>query len=238
MLLMYSLKKKELAMLTADQIVALISNEVVNRDGLEPGAMQESIRKAAEKIAELTKSDHTMLLAAQSLENEVTSTLMDMLAATILSTLIEEEGGGRSNISFSPNSMAHMTKHYTYVVESDGLTRKVSIQMREDSPLRHDMEAWMQPSNRHSVALDHSLNGDGAKPQAEPHVYDRPLWAVKGGGRLRNCHDRKDAETQCLSLTERNPEEVYTVENRYCLHWECPSTGCNEKDSTEVASEG
>ena len=86
-------------MLTADQIVALISNEVVNRDGLEPGAMQESIRKAAEKIAELMKSDHTMLLAAQSLENEVTSTLMDMLAATILSTLIEEEGGGRSPIS-------------------------------------------------------------------------------------------------------------------------------------------
>lgn len=220
-------------MLTAETLARIMRNEVKSCDGAN---LEPAITAAAEKIAELSKSDAEMLTAAAALENEVTSTLMDMLAATILATLIEEEGGGRSNISFSPNSMNHMTKNYTYSVTTEGLTRTVAIEMREDSPLRHDHDAWEAPSNRHGVALQDE-DPTGAKPQAEAHVYDRPLWAVKGAGRLRNCHDRKDAETQCVSLMERNPEEIYTVENRYCLHWECPSTGCNEKDSSEATSE-
>lgn len=232
-------------MLTPDQILNIISDEVTNRDGLEPGAMNGALQKAAEKIAELTKADHDMLLAAQGLENEVTSTLMDMLAATILATLLEEEGGGRANVSFSPNSMNHMTKHYTYESKVEGLTRTVSIQMREDSPLRGDMEAWTAPSNRHSVALDPDMNGDGAKPQAKPKVHDRPVWAVRTSTfdesldelvtTLRNCHDRADAERQCKELLWRDPTRSVSIENRFCLHTGCPSTGCNEK-SSEVTS--
>jgi hypothetical protein len=179
-----------------------------------------------------------MLLAAQALENETTSTLLDMLAATILSTLIEEEGHGRTNISFSPNSMNYMTKHYVYESTTDGLTRTVSIQMREDSPLRHDAEAWTAPSNRHGVAVDPDMNGDGAKPQAEPKVWDRPVWAIRTKpDKFLNMHDRADAERQLKLLIQRDPIIYRTahIENRFCLHPECPSTGCNEKPS-EVTS--
>lgn len=231
-------------MLTAKQIADIFRGELKSSP---IGPDEHKIQAAAEKIAELTKSDSLMLTAAAALENEVTSTLMDMLAATILATLIEEQGGGRANISFSPNSMNHMTKHYTYDVTTDGLTRTVAIAMREDSPLRHDMEAWTEDSNRHGVALQDE-DPTGAKPQAEPKVHDRPVWAVRTSifndienewqPALRNCHDRADAERQCLAITKRDPERSSHVENRYCLHPECPSTGCNMTEATSDAVEG
>lgn len=220
-------------MLTAETLARIMRNEVKSCDGAN---LEPAITAAAEKIAELSKSDVEMLTAAAALENEVTSTLMDMLAATILATLIEEEGGGRSNISFSPNSMNHMTKNYTYSVTTDGLTRTVAIEMREDSPLRHDHDAWDAPSNRHGVALQDE-DPTGAKPQAEPKVHDRPLWTVRGPDRHYNCHDQRDAGVQLTTLQARHPEAIFHVENRYCLHVECPSTGCNEKVSTEATSE-
>ncbi len=225
-------------MLTTAQIEKIIT-DAENSDEAQ-SLIRSPASIAAEKIAELTKSDHNMLLAAQALENEVTSTLLDMLAATILSTLIEEEGGGRTNISFSPNSMNYMTKHYTYESKIEGLTRTVSIQMREDSPLRQDMEAWTEPSNRHGVALDPWESPRGAKPQAEPRNYGGPHWVVaindpERGLRFLNCHDRADAERQYKALPA-DKEVTAVIQNRYCLHPECPSTGCTKEKPAEVTS--
>lgn len=232
-------------MLTKEQIERIITDAI---ESDEAQSLSESpAHIAAEKIAELTKSDSMMLVAAQALENEVTSTLMDMLAATILATLIEEQGGGRANISFSPNSMNHMTKHYTHSVTMDGLTRTVTIAMREDSPLAGDMEAWSEPSNRHGVALQDE-DPTGALPQAEPKNHDRPIWAVRTSRYVReadewhpvllNCHDRADAERQCVSIANGHNGRTAHVENRYCLHPECPASGCTQSEATSEPVEG
>lgn len=200
---------------------------------------QKELGELAEKIAALT-DDSRMLAAAAAVENEVTSTLLDMLAATVLVTLIEEEGGGRSNVSYSPMSMDHMMKHYTYSVANDGMVRTVSIAMREDSDLR-DPDLWRAPSNRHGV-MHQDEDGSGAQSQAEPKVRDRPIWAVSffqegaAGPTLLNCHDQADAARQCRTL---DPGLLPEVQNRHCLHPTCPSSRCNLwKDDDERPGNG
>ena len=170
-----------------------------------------------------------------------------MAVATVLATLLEEEGGGRSNVSISPNSMNYMTKNYTYDVTMKGLVRNISIQMRPDSPLYRNEDAWNEPSNRHGVALQDE-DPTGAKPQAEPKEHNRPVWAVRTSvfseienehqPVLRKCHDRADAMRQCLDIAKREPDRPSVVENRYCLHVECPSTGCNQAEATSEPVEG
>lgn len=231
-------------MLTAKQVADIIRSELAG--SLAPTAASQ-VEAAAEKIAELTKSDSQMLVSAQALENEVTSTLMDMTVATVLATLFEEEGGGRCNVAISPNSMNHMTKNYTYDVTMEGLTRHIAIQMREDSPLQTE-EGWSKPSNRHAVALDENEDPTGALPQAEPKNHDRPIWAIRTTRYeeqvdewlpvLLNHHDRRDAERQCLAITKANPTRPAHVENRYCLHVECPASGCTQSEATSEPVEG
>lgn len=218
-------------MLTVKQIADIIREEL---DGTW-SSDSTLVEAAAEKIAAFA-DDNGAAVAAAMLENEVTSTLMDMTVATVLATLIEEEGGGRSNVSISPMSMDHMMKHYVYEVRNEGMIRHVSIQMREDSDLRNEA-AWREPSNRHGV-MHQDEDGSNAKPQAEPKDYKRPTWAIKNGqGSLFRMHDRADAERQLRGkLPVESPHDLQSsfkndplvvIENRWCLHTDCPSTGCN-----------
>jgi len=196
------------------------------------GGDADTIRETAEKIAALA-DDNGAAVAAAMLENEVTSTLMDMTVATVLATLIEEEGGGRSNVSISPMSMDHMQQHYLYEVRNDGMIRHVSIKMREDSPLQ-DEENWRKPSHRHGLVDSaptppHSV--DDLKPQAAPKVHDRPVWAVRDGAGLHEMDDEAAAKAFVL----KSVDPIAAVENRYCLHEDCPSTGCNHSEATSDA---
>lgn len=215
-------------MLTAKQIADIIRAELNQHPSQ---ATPENIEAAAEKIAALTADDGSAVAAAM-LENEVTSTLMDMTVATVLATLIEEEGGGRSNISISPMSMDHMNQHYIYEVRNEGLIRHVSIKMREDSPLQ-DEANWREPSHRHGlvdIAPD-ALTIDQLKPQAEPKVHDRPVWAVRDGAGLHEMPDEEAAKAFVL----KSVDPIAAVENRFCLHPDCPSTGCNHTEATSDA---
>lgn len=218
-------------MLTTAQIEKIITDAINSGEAQSLNRSPASI--AAEKIAELSQADAAMLVAAQSLENEVTSTLVDMVVATVLATLIQEEGGGRSNIHISPKMMDDMTKNWTYGSEMNNGLRTVSIKLIPGSELDKEFE-----SERQGVMRDESIPVDDAKPQAKEKVYDRPVWAVRGAERLRRCHDRADAERQCRALLERNPDETYHVENRYCLHLECPASGCNMTEATSDADKG
>jgi len=220
-------------MLIAKQIERIILQEAEQAvpTGIPPLA-REAITRAAEKIAALS-DDNGAAVAAAMLENEVTSTLMDMTVATVLATLIEEEGGGRSNVSISPMSMDHMQQHYLYEVRNDGMIRHVSIKMREDSPLQ-DEENWRKPSHRHGLVDSaptppHSV--DDLKPQAAPKVHDRPVWAVRDGAGL---HDMDD-EAAAKAFVLKSVDPIAAVENRYCLHEDCPSTGCNHSEATSDA---
>jgi hypothetical protein len=211
-------------MLSAKQIETMITDALKSTPRL-------AITRVAEKIAALIADDGATVAAAM-LENEVTSTLMDMTVATVLATLIEEEGGGRANVSISPMSMDHMLKHYEHIVTTDGMIRNVAIQMREDSDLKNEI-AWREPSNRHGV-MHQDEDQTGAKPQAEERVYDRPVWAVRVSvegepSTLMSCANRADAEA--VMRTTGKAYSMASVENRYCLHAGCPSTGCTEATS-------
>lgn len=202
------------------------------------GADGDTIREYAEKIASLS-NDNGAALAAAMLENEITSTLMDMTVATVLATLIEEEGGGRSNIGISPLSMDHMMKHYLYEVRNEGMIRHVSIKLREDSNLQ-DEAAWREPSNRHGV-MHQDEDTANAKPQAEPKAHDRPVWAVRHGDEVLMARDKEHAGTLALELSRAEDRKsldscghflaedrkVVGVQNRWCLHLDCPASGCN-----------
>ena len=214
-------------MITAKQIAALLRSEEHSPDNDGDGLWQE---RAAEKIAALLDDGGATVAAAQ-LENEVTSTLVDMTIATVLATLIEEEGGGRSNIAFSAMAMDHMMKHYEYTSEMDGLVRNMKIKLRENSDL-NDAEAWRAPSNRHGV-MHQDESGVGAKPQAGPHDYNRPVWAIayfdEDGKRLfAKMSDHEDCKRHLadyIFLSRPYP----TIENRFCVHPECPAAACTRK---------
>lgn len=222
-------------MLDAKQVLAIMWAEFDAND------QRASLERAAEKIVAAMPDYDAIMVSSAALENEVTSTLMDMLAATILGSLIDQEGGGRTNITFSPHSMQETLKHWSYKVETDGLIRTVRI-----SPARP--EDW-ETGNGDDLQKGMIVKGlgpvvDTAKvlPQAEPHVYDRPVWAIRvenesePGTRLLRMHDQADATRQLRGMIDQHP--TATIENRFCLHPECPASGCNEEKSTEVASEG
>jgi hypothetical protein len=222
-------------MLNVKQIERIIESEFNEPFGPTPPD-KSFMRRAAEKIAALTSDDGAAVAAAR-LENEVTSTLMDMTVATVLATLIEEEGGGRSNVSISPMSMDHMQQHYTYEVRNEGLIRHVSITMREDSPLKSE-ENWREPSNRHSLVdvATEPYTVDDLKPQAEPKEYNRPLWVIsyigKDGERhIALMHDQADAKRH-VGDYESPGAPLPEVQNRFCLHADCPTTGCNYAEVT------
>lgn len=227
-------------MLSVTQIHRVIENEL----RFYPlQAMPEAIAAAAEKIYDLVKPDHTIHVAAAALENEITSTLINMTAATILGTLINEEGGGRTNIRISSGSMQEILSDWNYTVEMEGLVRNVRITPK-------NADAWEVPDESYdpakaplaSLLMTEASADIEAKPQAEPHEYNRPVWAVavvgENGTTLMICHDRADAGRQYRKLPRA---AVAHIENRWCLHPDCPSTGCNhdasKRDSTEVASD-
>lgn len=220
-------------MLTATQIALIIRDEHRAHNGAD-----RFIETAAEKIVAAMPDYPAMLVSAAALENETTATLMDMLAATILTTLFEEEGGGRANISYSPASMDYMMKNWEYTAESDGMVRTVRVQMRMDSPI-NTLEGWKAPSNRHSlVPVEEPGYGGQAKPQAAEHVYDRPLWVVAYQQDTEDdetrldfilCADQKRAQITCREMPANT---LPRVENRHCMHTTCPASGCAEVASS------
>lgn len=219
-------------MLTVDQIETILYDFIG-----QGGGYGDTIREYAEKIAALS-SDNGATVAAAMLENEVTSTLMDMTVATVLATLITEEGGGRSNIHISPKQMDDMVKNWDYTSELNNGLRTVSISLKPGSDIEKEFHAEA------GVMRDESIPVDDAKPQAEPHNYGGSFWVVKTTTHdfandrivtvLRNCHDRADAERQCRTALLAQPDRPATVENRYCLHVECPSTGCTPEATSDA----
>lgn len=238
-------------MLSAKQIAALITAELNQHPSQ---ATPDNIESAAQKIHDLCKPAHEIHIAAAALENEVTSTLLDMLTATILATLIEEEGGGRTNIQFSPLSMRDLMMRWDYTVEHEGIVRTVRIKAKAEGDWNESL--INEPLElRTSQAISHAEIGPEDMPPppsidtpVEPHEHKRPEWVVayqgEGDDGTRNfvflrAHDRADAERQVRKLAA---ELMARVENRWCLHTDCPASGCNHSPELrdphpEVASD-
>lgn len=226
-------------MLTVKQIAAIIADATFTKhddDGVVHGTLE-----AAQKIHDLCKPAHDIHASAAMLENELTDTLVSMVIATVLGSLIDQEGGGRTNLSFSADLMAQTLKAWTYTVTHEGLVRTVNI-----APVRAD--EWEASENNDALdlrlaqATGTHYRVEDLAPQAEPHEYNRPLWTVRyfdespsNSALIMRGHDRADAERLLRSL---KAGIIGHIENRWCLHPECPASGCNYDASKrdEVAS--
>ena len=94
------------------------------------------------------------------------------------------------------------------------------------------------------------LPGEGpAEPQAEAHVFDRPVWAIRyfdkeGNPYLAKMHDRSDAMRHLPDYASPYDVPDASIENRCCLHPDCPAERCNHEavvpdgdDAAEVTSD-
>jgi hypothetical protein len=152
------------------------------------------------------------LIAAQAGEDaKVAETLIEMVAATVLHKLIEEEGGGRANVTFSPSDMDEMHKRYNMIVNRDGMTTEIKIEPR--------------PSERASLKLSYDREGTmekPASPQAEAKP-EEPHWFAKIGGERLHAADKRSAENAVRLAISDDPTTVAEVENRRCPQSKCPA---------------
>lgn len=176
-------------------------------------------------------SAHQLLADAEKLNVEVTSSLIEMVAATVLSKLIEEEGGGRSSIEFTPADMDAMSQRYVLHASSEGMATKVRIEPRPGS------QAALVTSTPASFYRDSGIDASDAKPQAPVHDYNRPVWAIRhygdDGEPLLACmHDQRDAERHLADYNGPYDLPEPSIENRMCLHPDCPAEHCNQAEVT------
>lgn len=156
-------------MLSVTQIAAIINDAIVNDDGnTSPASV------AAEKIYDLVKPDYASDAMVATLENEVTSTLVDMLAVTILATLIEQEGGGRTNVTFSPGLMQQVLTDWNYTCEVSGMDRTIQITPKHGDAWE-DTDRPPSEEKLNSLLFIETSREAKVKPQAEPHEYNRPI---------------------------------------------------------------
>lgn len=204
--------------------------------------IEEQAAKLNEIIVELEQpaagtSAYDMIAAAEQRNVETTETLIHMVAATVLAKLVDEEGGGRTNISFSPKDMDEMNQRYIQTATRDGMLTTVRIIPREGAFPNMDEHTAPAAGNVPSFYAEPGVDDTPAKPQAEEHSFDRPLWAARVGRKLYPASDRQQAE-RILALRHEDPDEVaMSIENRFCYHRECPAERCNRAaDVAEVTS--
>lgn len=153
------------------------------------------------------------MIAAIEMGNvEITETLIHMVAATVLAKLIEEEGGGRSNISFSPADMDAMHRDYEMQAKRDGLVTTITLVPRD-----HMTHTAGGPALFDTILPADALN---ALPQVEASVA-KPYWFFNDNG-FRLGPMTRDEAVEHLGIS-KNP--LAHVENRMC-----PNAACKNSD--------
>lgn len=167
-------------------------------------------------LAEPVEGTHVfdMIAAVEQGNIETTETLIHMVAATVLAKLIEDEGGGRSNISFSPADMDAMHRDYEMETNRDGMVTTVKI----------------IPRDTHALIVggpDHALNRlmaqdedtEGALPQVEASPA-KPYFFFRDGAGRQGPMSQDDAQ----ALVLKSVDPTAHVENRMCGRTNCPNS--------------
>lgn len=193
-------------------------------DGFDPEAAERNVQKCLDENMAGTHA-YDLLAETEKANVQTTDTLISMVAATVLAKLIEDEGGGRSNITFGPQDMDAMHREYEMTATRDGLLTTVSIRPRPETDKSETTQA--------GSLMEQAEEAGKALPQVESAVHDRPVWAIRyyashGGPYLARMHDQRDAEIH-LSDYETEGAAAPVVENRMCLHPECPVDQCNQR---------
>lgn len=179
-------------------------------------------------------SAYTMMAESERANLEVSETLINMVAATVLAKLIADEGGGRANIEFSPKDMDEMHQRYEIDATRDGMLTKVKLVPRPGAFATAEIIVTEdQPKAPESLYSTQDRDEAPAKAQTPEHVYDRPLWATRVDGKLFPASSKDQAERMVKGA---KGNQIAAIENRFCYHKECPAERCNVA-ATEVASE-
>lgn len=155
-----------------------------------------------------------MIAAVEQGNIETTETLIHMVAATVLAKLIEDEGGGRSNISFSPADMDAMHRDYEMVANRDGMVTTIKIIPRDPHALivggpDHDLNRLMAQNE----------DTEGALPQVEASPA-KPYFFFRDGAGRQGPMSQEDAQ----ALVLKSVDPTAHVENRMCGRAECPNS--------------
>lgn len=186
-------------------------------------------------------SAYEMIAAAEIASVETTDTLMQMVAATVLSVLIDEEGGGRSNVSYSPFTMDSMMARYDFTAKRDGMITTVHIKPKPGAFARNGDQLLptipgdpFVPMPKSVMYAQEGIDDAPAEPQAEAVSFDRPLWAARVDGTLHPASDRSEAE-RLVSTADMG--QVAQIENRFCYHQDCPAERCNHVPKQDSGAE-
>ena len=165
---------------------------------------------------------YDLVAAAEKQNIQTTETLIHMVAATVLAKLIADEGGGRSNISFSPADMDAMHRDYEIDAKHDGILTVVRIVPRTEKLATHAVHDIIggQAVETEASLLAQDESTANAMPQAEPKA-ERPYWFFNSGGSGRLGPVTKE-EAQALVHSSVDP--TARVENRECNRAICPNS--------------
>ncbi len=155
-----------------------------------------------------------MIAAVEQGNVEITETLIHMVAATVLAKLIEDEGCGRSNISFSPADMDAMHRDYELHHKRDGLVTTVTIVPR-------DKQVFLVGGPDH--ALNWLMAQDEDTTDALPQVEQspaKPYFFYRDGGGRQGPMGKQEAQ----DLVFKSVDPTAHVENRMCGRAECPNS--------------
>jgi len=175
---------------------------------------------------------YEMMAAVEEINAGNTSVLIELIAGVVMmklgDTLVEQleplnlEGPTLADpisVTFQPSDIDDMQRAYDMGVKRDGMHITVTLTRRETPT-----ESWNDGEGEST---------EGARNQA-PAPPERPVWAVRdGSGDLWICTDKPEAENELKRFCRDDP--MAHIENRFCQHKECPSTGCNKPEVTSDA---
>lgn len=161
---------------------------------------------------------YDMMASIEEINAENTRILIELIAGVVMMKRQENPLAEKMSVTFKPTDIDDMQRNYIFGVKRHGMQVTVTL-TKKDEP----SDSWM---------IDDNETGEGAKDQAA-EAPERPVWCVRtGSGALVACTGQEDAEIEFEA--NHAQDALAAVENRFCLHETCPSTGCNKPEVTST----
>lgn len=159
---------------------------------------------------------YDMMAAVEEINTGNARVLIELIAGVVMMKRNENPLLDTMSVTFQPSDIDDMQRNYEFGVKRHGLHVTVTL-VKKAEPT----ESW-------TFRDDDEVP---AKSQAEAQP-ERPVWAIRVGDVLTGYPNRTVAEN---TLRRMVPDLGAQIENRYCLHPECPTTGCNYAEATSSA---
>ena len=161
---------------------------------------------------------YDMMAAVEEINTGNMAVLIELIAAVVLSGCISDDAT-TIETSFTPQDIDDMQKRFEMSASRNGLLLTVRLDRK--------------PEEGVSWRLDETEDPVGARDQATGHP-ERPRWTVRDSEGVFHPYPTK-GHAQLALVNDFRGDEIARVENRYCLHYDCPSTHCND-EATSVKS--